>query len=187
MSGPDPSVRGGRGGCTRRRPRAWRCSVCSTTARCTGTSLRKRLTAVLGPFRALVRHALPLPQGAVRARLHHAVAAGRRRRPGHRPTGADRVRLTAAGKERFEQAGRRGRSDDVGGRRLRRPPRVLRSHQRRRPAAHPRGPAQPSRGAPRDGLDLAGPQPRAGRPVHPRAAAARPRVGAARGALAGRA
>ena len=113
-----------------------------------GYELRKRLHAVLGPFRAL-------SYGSLYPALRDLVARGcitetpTEGAPPRRQAGADRLPAHRRRQGAPGRPARRGRPGGVGGRELRRPLRVLRPDRRRGPAAHPGGPAQPARGAPR--------------------------------------
>ena len=155
-----------------------------------GYELRKRLSTVLGSLRAF-------SYGSLYPCLKQLLAAGLiaedtsaepgRSAPGSRPAVEDRLQADGRGQGAPAGPARRERALRLGGRRLRRALRLLRADRRRDPAADPRGPAVPARGA--DGR-LPGrllPHPRAARQLHPRAAQARPGERRARGALALRA
>ena len=106
-----------------------------------GYELRKRLNALLGPFRRI-------SYGSLYPCLKDLVAAGciaedetaeRHRR---RQARAQVVyKLTAEGKERLQEQLADARPGRLGGRELRRALRVLRPDRRRCPAADPRRPA----------------------------------------------
>ena len=138
--------------------------------------------------RLLLRLALPLPEAAAPAAAGSPRTPGRRgRRAAGRQALEDRLQAHRRGQGALPGAARRERPVRLGGRELRRPLRLLRPHRRGHPAAHPGGPPQPARGAPRRRPRRARPHPRAARQLHPRAAAARARVRRARGPLAQRA
>ena len=156
-----------------------------------GYELRKRLNAALGAFRALSYGSLyPCLQDAARPGWI-AEAATTRRTGTAAPAAAGRGSSTSSpptGKEHFQAAGRRVRA---------RPPgRTTTSTctSPSSPAPRPRSGCASSRAAAagsRSGSTSIradrGQEPRAARRLHRRAAAARPRVGRARGALAERA
>src|SRR6476660_9530519 len=108
-------------------------------------------------------------------------------RPGGQPPRPDRLRADRRGQGALPGAAGVRRPLRLGGRDLRRALRVLRPHRGGRAPAHPGGPAQPARGTPGRLPLRFGQEPRARRPLHRRAATARPGVGRARGALAHRA
>ena len=173
-----------------------------------GYELRKRLNGLLGAFRAfgygslypclkdllaqgLIAEDSPADAGqAGPARLAGPSRARRARRAAPaalRPPLEDRLPAdrgwqgAAAGSA--DRSGPRG----LGGRRVRRPLRVLRPDPGRHPAADPGGPADAAGGAPRrrPGGDVA--DPGAARQLHARTPPARPGIGRARGPLAQRA
>ena len=160
-----------------------------------GYELRKQLAEVLGGLRsisygslypALKRmHAAGLDQ---HRRARPARAAAGRRPAAHRPPRQGRLHDHRRGQGALPRAGRPDRPGGLRRRRpVRRPAGVLPAHGGRRPAADPRGPPAHGRAAARGPALLAGPHPRTARPLHPRAAAARPGIGRPRGPLALRA
>ena len=153
-----------------------------------GYELRKRLNAVLGAFRAFGYGSLyPCLKELLAQGPDHGGREPRTRQAARRPPLQDRLPAHRRRQGAPSGPALRGRPGRLGGRRLRRALRLLRPDPRRRPAADPRGPAQPARGAARGRQGRAGPDPGAGRQLHPRAAAARAGVGRARGPLAQRA
>ena len=128
-----------------------------------GYELRKRLNTALGAFRALSYGSL---YPALRDLLDPGWIAEARRRPAAPGAGGPhRLRADADGKERFQELvdGRAGR---LGGRRVRRPPGLLRPHDpevRLRILEGRRSRLEERLAGPR-GL---GPQPRAAGRVHP--------------------
>src|SRR5215213_5792696 len=153
-----------------------------------------------GPVpRAQLRNALPDPSPARRERLRHGVRRQQRLRLGRRPdrlarrqplgrsAGPSGLRAHVRRPPAVPDAGARRGAGQLGGRQFRRPAGLLLPHRRRGAAARARGPAQPAGGAPGARERLARAQPRARRPVHPRAAAARTGVSAAGGPVARRA
>ena len=162
-------------------------SACCTRARCTATSCASGCNAVLGSFRAFSYGSLyPCLKALLADGLDH-----RGRSPSCRAAGreavADRLQAHGRGQGALPGAARRERPVRLGGREFRRPLRVLRPDRRGHPAAHPRRPPVAARGAARRLPGRAHPDPGAARQLHPRAAAARPRVRRARGPLAHRA
>ena len=151
---------------------------------------------------ALLRHAVPLPEQAVRrgpdrqgrrrARRAPRVpgALGSPRPAAERPTAGqveDRLPADRRGQGAVAGPARRLRPRRLGGRRVRRSLRVLRPDQGGHPAADPGGQAQPPGGP--DGRGAGGTRAHqgAGGQLHARTAAARARVRGARGAVAQRA
>ena len=156
-----------------------------------GYELRKRLNAVLGVVPGvLLRLALPLPARRCSARgldRRGSAADGRAPAAG-RQAGQDRLRAHRRGQGALRRT--------CSPRPARRPGRTTASASTSRssPAPTPtsgcgssRAGAAGSRSGSSSVRDVAGPHPRAARQLHPRAAAARPRVGRARGPLAERA
>ena len=156
-----------------------------------GYELRKQLATKLGAIRAAISY------GSLYPTLRRLQTAGWITEAGETPAGDADVppltsrrgrvvyKITAEGKERFQdllaQAGPET-YDDAG---VRRALRLLRPHRPGDPAAHPGGPPPPDRGAPRGPARRAGPGRRAARRLHPRTAAPRARRVRARGPLAG--
>ena len=142
-----------------------------------GYELRKRLNAVLGAFRPLSYGTLyPCLRDLLgRGWITEATGTAPRSRPPGRPAGGPGSSTSSppTGKDQFQalitQAGPSAWEDDD----VRRALRLLLPHRGRGAAAHPRGPAQPARGAARRDPRRRGPGPRAPGPLHRRAAAAR--------------
>ena len=132
----------------------------------------------------LVRLALPGARAARRLRLHPRDRGADATRAGSEaPT--DHLRADRRRQGALPGPRRRQRSRRLGRRRLRRPLRLLLPHRGAGPPAHPRGPALPARGAPRQRpRRLSSPQPRAHGQLHPRPPAARRGARRARGPLA---
>ena len=98
-----------------------------------GYELRKRLNTALGPFRALSYGSLyPALQAACSTAgwiAEAPQATGRLRRAG---APASSTSSPHTGKEQFQELVDRGRAERLGGRRVRRAPRLLRPHRRTR-------------------------------------------------------
>ena len=132
-----------------------------------GYELRKRLNTALGAFRALSYGSLyPALRDLLDPGVDRRGTAGDRRL--REPAGPHRLRAHAYRQGTVPGARRPGRAECLGGRRVRRPPGLLRPHDPRGAAAHPRGPAVPARGAARPGPRDLGPQPGAAGRLHRR-------------------
>ena len=129
-----------------------------------GYELRKRLNTVLGTFRAFSYGSLYPCLKDLLARGWIVEDDAAERSATRRAGGRSKIvyRLTAEGKEHFQDlladSGPAAWEDEE----LRRPPRLLRPDRRRRAAADPRGPAQPARGAARQRCASRWPAPASG-------------------------
>ena len=164
------------------RPSSWQSSDCCTSHPCTATSSASGSTSCSAGVAAVLRLALPGPeedaQGLVDRGAHGAGTGTVSRRP--------RIvyQLTETGQDEFVRLMSEVGPDRVGGRQLRHPVRVLRTHGHGDPAAGARGAAHPPPGASGPGPGAAVADPEGGRPVRRGAAAPRRRVGRTRGPLA---
>ena len=183
-------MRGGAGGRGRSPVRSARTGGARAAARHPDARLRAAQAPerpARGVPRVRVRLALPMPEGSSRPGTDRRGAAQRRRQAAGRPPLQDRLPADRGGQGAAAAAPGRARPGRVGGRRVRRPVRLLRPDPRGHPAAHPGGPPDQARGAAgrRPGGD--GPDQGTTGQLHARAAPAWPGVGRAGGPLAERA
>ncbi len=151
-----------------------------------GYELRKRLNATLGAFRAFSYGSLyPCLKTLLAAGLvtEQAAAAGGPPASGPGSSTSSRPRARSTSPSLLDESGPSAWEDEGFGVHFA----FFGRTDAQTRAAHPRGPPHPARGAPRRLPRRARAHPRAARRLHPRAAAARPGVRRARGALAERA